>query len=103
MSIKLFLVHCGFYDMELLGGIYESHVNFLVVATSYEEARAKAKLEPEFQKKRMHVDGLQQIEAVNGYRIQMVEDEALRGRTEILSHRHRDLAPPAPPVASPSA
>lgn len=96
-NLKLYLVHCGFYDPELQDGIYESHVNLLVPATSFEEARANAKLDPDFQKKRMHVDGLQEIEAVRGYRVALREDPALEGKSRIVSNRHRDLAPkPAP-------
>ena len=99
MKQKLYLVHCGFYDPELQDGIYESHVNVLVAATSFEEARAKAKLDPDFQKKRMHVDGLQEIEAVRGYRISLEEDASLEGKSLVTSNRHRDLAPkPANPA-----
>lgn len=90
--MKLFLVHCGFYDAELCDGVYEAHVNYFVVAESFEDARAKAKLHPEFQKKRMHVDGLQLVEAVNGYRISAMQDESLNGQTLLTSSRHRDLA-----------
>lgn len=91
--MRLFLVHCGFYDLEVLDGVYESHVNFVVAAESFEDARAKVKLEPDFQRKKMHVDGLQLIEAVRGYRVELREDPALEGKTEIVSSRHRDLAP----------
>ena len=90
---KLFLVHCGFYDLEVLDGVYESHVNFLVAAESFEDARVKVKLEPDFQRKKMHVDGLQLVEAVNGHRISLQLDESLQGKTQITSSRHRDLAP----------
>jgi hypothetical protein len=93
METKLYLVHCGFYDLEILDGIYESHVNFLIPAASFEDARAKVKLEPDFQKKRMHVDGLQEIQAVRGHRISLTEDPALAGQTISVSNRHRDLAP----------
>ena len=93
---KLYLVHCGFYDMELADGIYESHTNFFVAAESFEDARAKAKLDPEFQKKRMHVDGLQEVQAVNGFHICLEEDAGLNGRSIVQSSRHRDLAPKAP-------
>jgi hypothetical protein len=91
--LKLFLVHCGFYDIDVLDGVYESHVNFLVPADSFEDARAKVKLEPDFQKKRMHVDGLQQIDALRGYRIGLTLDPLLEGKTIITSSRHRELAP----------
>jgi hypothetical protein len=96
-NLKLYLVHCGFYDPELQDGIYESHVNMLVAAASFEEARAQAKLNPDFQKKRMHVDGLQEIQAVSGMRLKLEKDPTLDGRTLVVSNRHRDLAPkPAP-------
>lgn len=91
--MKLYLVHCGFYDTDICDGVYESHVNFFVAAESFENARAKAKLLPEVQKKRMHVDGLQEIIAVNGYKVILTEDAATEGRTILLNHKHRDLAP----------
>jgi hypothetical protein len=91
--MKLYLVHCGFYDSEVCDGLYESHVNFFVAAESFEEARAKAKLIPEFQSKRMHVDGLQEIQAVNGFRIHLEQDAGLENQTRILNFKHRDLAP----------
>lgn len=91
--LKLFLVHCGFYDTDVLDGVYESHVNFLVPAESFEDARAKVKLESDFQRKRMHVDGLQQIDALRGYRIELTIDPILDGKTIITSSRHRELAP----------
>ena len=46
--MKVYLVHCGFYDPELCEGLYEGHVNFFVAAESFDDARAKAKLIPEF-------------------------------------------------------
>jgi hypothetical protein len=93
--MKLYLVHCGFYDADVCDGVYESHVNFFVAAESFEEARAKARLLPDFQKKRMHVDGLQEIAAVDGYRIQLSQDPSIAGQTILLNHKHRDLAPKA--------
>lgn len=91
--MKLYLVHCGFYDADLCDAIYESHVNFLVAAENFEDARGRAKLLPDFQKKRMHVDGVQEIEAVDGFRVEMKPDESLGGQTIVKSSRHRDLAP----------
>ena len=98
--MKLYLVHCGFYDDEIGGGIYESHTNVFVAAESFEEARLKAKQLPEFKLKRMHVDGLQELAAVSGFRIDLKEDFSLAGASLVMSHKHRDLAPkptsPAP-------
>lgn len=91
--MKLYLVHCGFYDSEVCEGLYESHVNFFVSAESFEDARAKAKLIPEFQGKRMHVDGLQEVQAVNGFRVHLEHDSRLENKTHIINFKHRDLAP----------
>ncbi|MEW6058317.1 MAG: DUF1543 domain-containing protein [Bdellovibrionota bacterium] len=99
--MKLYLVHCGFYDTELCDGLYEGHVNFFVAAESFEEARARAKEIPEFKAKRMHIDGLQEILAANGFKINLTEDTQLEGQTIIRNHKHRDLAPkPMQPTES---
>ncbi len=91
--MNLYLVHCGFYDNEVCDGLYESHVNFFVSAESFEDARVKAKELPEFQAKRMHVDGLQEIQAVSGFRVRLEEDQSLENQTQIINFKHRDLAP----------
>lgn len=91
--MKLYLVHCGFYDADLCDGLYESHVNFFVAAENFDEARFKAKQLPEFKAKRMHVDGCQEVVAADGNRVTLTEDLALKGQTIVLSHKHRDLAP----------
>ena len=90
--MKLYLIHCGFYDSDVCDGLYESHVNFFVAASSFEEARTKAKLIPEFKNKRMHVDGLQEVSAVGGNRIILEEDKSLNEKTIIINQKHRDLA-----------
>ena len=91
--MKLYLVHCGFYDPDLFDGVYESHVNFFVVAESFEDARAKAKANPEYKTRKMHVDGLQELEAIDGFRVTVKEDAKLDGKTLIQSARYRSLAP----------
>lgn len=96
--MKLYLIHCGFYDSAVCEGLYESHVNFFVSAESFDDARAKAKLIPEFKDKKMHVDGLQEVSVVDGFRIQLERDEAMTDKTVIISHRHRDLAPKPIPI-----
>ena len=90
---KLYMVHCGYYDSDLLDGVFESHVNYFVVGESFDDARGKAKLHPDYQRKRMHIDGLQELEVVSGHRIQLVQDSSVNGQTIIHSSRHRDLAP----------
>ncbi|RLA63712.1 MAG: hypothetical protein DRQ88_11105 [Epsilonproteobacteria bacterium] len=77
------MVHCGFYDK----GIYESHVNFFVVALDFKAAKAKAKELPEYIDKKMHVDGIEEVTAVDGFYLNLVEDEALDGASIIKGHR----------------
>jgi hypothetical protein len=91
--MKLYLVHCGYYDSEVCDGLYESHVNFFISAESFEEARVQAKKIPEFQNKKMHVDGLQEIQSVNGFRVHLEHDASLENKTQIINFKHRDLAP----------
>lgn len=50
------------------------------------------KNEPEYQKRKMHVAGLQQIDCVNGHQVELRYDSALNGKTQISSGRHRELA-----------
>ena len=97
--MKLFLVHCGFYSSDVGDGIYESHVNFFVAAEDFSDARTKAKNLEDFKKFRMHVDGIQELRAVDGFRISLEADSAFEGRSEIVSHRHRDLAAKPTPTA----
>lgn len=80
--------------MGLSDGIYESHVNFFVAANDFDEARTRAKEIPDFKSKRMHVDGVQQIDAVLGHRVRLERDPSMtEDQNDIRSHRHRDLAP----------
>jgi hypothetical protein len=92
--VKLYLVHCGFYDADLFEAVYESHVNFFVVAENFEGARVKAKEHPEYKRKRMHVDGLQEIQVIDGYDISLSKTSSTE-QNIVISSRHRELAPPA--------
>lgn len=99
MSKKLYLVHCGFYDLTLADGIYESHTNFFVVADSFEDARLRAKDQPGFKERKMHVDGVQEINAACGHKIMLERDGSLNeNESLIISSRHRDLAPKGSPL-----
>lgn len=91
--MKLYLVHCGFYDNDVCDGVYESHVNLFVAASSFDDAKVKAKQQSIFKNKRMHVDGLQEIKTVDGFDIALTENLSAKGETLILNNKHRDLAP----------
>ena len=41
----------------------------------------------------MHVDGLVEIKTVDGYEIVPKMNENLKGKSEIITHKLRDLAP----------
>lgn len=90
--MNLYLIHCGFYDPNLVDGTYESHVNFYAVAESFVDAKKKAKLNPMFKEKKMHVDGIQLIEAVEGYRVHLEEDSSLVGKTLLKNNRKKDIS-----------
>ena len=59
--MKLFLLHCGYYDREVGSGIFEAHVDLFVAAEDFTSARAVVKALPEFKAKQMHVDGVLQL------------------------------------------
>lgn len=62
--MKLYLIHVGFYDSELMDGLYEQHGNFFVVAKNVKEAKTRAKMNQVFQNKNMHIDGIQELNLV---------------------------------------
>lgn len=88
--MKLYLIHCGFYDEEISQGIYEFHLNIPIVASDLEDAKKKVRSTPEFMAKKMHIDGIQKIESVEGYRICFVKEEN-NNDASITNIRHRDL------------
>lgn len=67
--IKLYLVHCGFYDKKIGNNIFEFHTNLFIAASSFEDAKLKIKTDPMFKKKKMHIDGIVEINEVSGYKI----------------------------------
>ncbi len=89
----LFLIHCGYYDTSLCEGAFESHINFYIVAQNIEEAKEKAKSTPFFKERKMHIDGIQQLEAIDGFRIELKEDKKLNGESIIHQNNYRQLAP----------
>jgi hypothetical protein len=95
MEQKLYLVHCGFYDGQTsFGGVYEGHTNLILVSESPQNARLKAKAMGLYKEKRMHIDGIQEIVAVGGFRVSLIQDSTMAQPTEINSHIFRELAPP---------
>ena len=89
--MNLYLIHCGFYDTDICDGIYESHVNLFTVAEDVDAAKKRIRLNEIFKQKKMHIDGIQEVLAVEGYRISVIEDQTLRGKSQVISNLHRDL------------
>ncbi len=73
--MKLYLIHVGFYDPEIMEGIYEQHSNYFVVAQNITEAKIKARLNLTYKAKKMHIDGIQELNVVDGFRITLVPEK----------------------------
>ena len=70
--MKLYLVHAGFYDDNISSGFYESHTNYFVVASSVKSAKSKARSIKEYKDKEMHIDGIMEVNEVDGYNINLL-------------------------------
>ena len=71
--MKLFLAHLGFYDDRY--GMYELHINRHIVAEDIKDAKRILFADEEFKRLKMHIDGLQEINIIDGYQITPVEVE----------------------------
>lgn len=85
--MKLFIVHAGYYDSEI--GIYELHTNFLVAAANVSDVKKTVKEKDIFKKKNMHIDAVQEIEVVDGYRIALIEDQS--NATRLTSYDYTQM------------
>ena len=74
--MKLFLIHTGFYDPEIMEGLFEQHTNYFVVAKTVNAAKKKAKQNTLFKKKKMHIDSIQELNIIDGYHIKLVENNS---------------------------
>lgn len=71
--MKLFIVHVGYYDYEI--GMYELHSQFLIAAENASQAKHATINKPVFKTKNMHIDGIQEINDVDGYSITLKPSE----------------------------
>ena len=74
--MKLYLIHVGFYDPDIMEGLYEQHVNYFVVAENVVDAKKKARENTMYKKKKMHIDGIQELNIIDGYRINLIWDDS---------------------------
>mgnify|MGYP000849781906 CR=1 FL=1 len=72
--MKLFMVHVGFYDDEVGEGIYESHVNFFIAAGNAKSAKKKIMSMDKFRDKKMHIDGIKEINHVDDYDVRLIKN-----------------------------
>jgi len=86
--MKLYLIHVGFYDSELMDGLYEQYGNFFVVAKNVKEAKTRAKMNQVFQNKNMHIDGMQELNLVDGYRVNLVKET---GTKETVNYSYDEV------------
>ena len=73
--MKLYLIHVGFYDPDIMEGLYEQHANYFVVAKNVVDAKKKARENTIYKKKKMHIDGIQELKIIDGYRINLIKDD----------------------------
>ena len=74
--MKLFLIHVGYYEPSIMEGLYEHHINFFVAGSTINDAKQKAKKNSLFKIKKMHIDGIQQVDNVDGFRVELISEES---------------------------
>ena len=74
--MKLYLIHVGFYDPNIMDGLYEQHANYFVVAENVVDAKKKARKNSTYKEKKMHIDGIQELNIIDGYRINLIRDDS---------------------------
>ena len=74
--MKLYLIHVGFYDPDLMEGLYEQHTNYFVSAENVKDAKKKARVNSIYKTKKMHIDGIQELNIIDGYRINLIWDDS---------------------------
>ena len=82
------MVHVGFYDSSLGEGIYESHINYFVVAKDPHEAKQKTLKLKEFKNMKMHIDGIQELNSVDGYQVTLVKET---GHNRSVSYSYEEV------------
>ena len=89
-SMNLYLVHSGYYDKENSEGFYEQHSNILIIAKSIYNAKEKIKKNKEFLKKKMHIDGIKEINIVDGYEIKPIKSNSIK-EVDVKTYTHHQI------------
>tara|TARA_B100000902_G_C27299539_1_gene911978 strand:- start:1872 stop:2153 length:282 start_codon:yes stop_codon:yes gene_type:complete len=83
--MKLFLVHTGYYDKSVGEGFFEQHTNIFIVAKNAYLAKEKVKLNEDYIQKKMHIDGIKEINNIDGYDIQI---KKTKKKEDVISYNH---------------
>ena len=86
--MKLFLIHTGYYDKNIGDGFYEQHSNIFITAKDAFSAREKVKKNKEYMTKKMHIDGIKEIENIDGYKIDLKKSKSIE---KINSYNHHQV------------
>ena len=89
--MNLYSIHCGYYDEDISEGIYEFHINIPVVAKDLEAAKLKVRKNSKFLNKKMHIDGIQEIKVVDGFKIELTAIDSLLEANRVDNHLYRDF------------
>ncbi len=71
-----------------MGGLYEKHTNYFVIAESVAFAKKKAIEIPEYQKNKMHIDGIQELNVIEEYGIKLVKDNL---KNDMVIYNYNDV------------
>ena len=83
--MKLYLIHTGYYDKSIGEGFYEQHTNIFIVAKNAHNAREKVKQTKDYINKKMHIDGIKEIENIGGYDIELKKNN---NQEKVTSFNH---------------
>ncbi len=83
--MKLYLIHTGYYDKNIGDGFYEQHSNIFITAKDAFSAREKVKKNKEYMIKKMHIDGIKEIENIDGYDIILKKNQ---NKEKITNYNH---------------
>ena len=86
--MKLFLIHVGFYDCEIMQSLYEQHSNYFIVANNIKDAIKKAKQKPIFKKKKMHIDGIHEINSIDGFCVKLIPQDM---QNDSVIYNYKDI------------
>lgn len=82
--MKLYLIHTGYYDKSIGDGFYEQHTNIFIVAKDPYSAREEIKKNKEYVSKKMHIDGIKEIENIDGYDVKLIK----KNKQKVTSFNH---------------